>query len=231
MPTKLYLRNITNSQTGTFPSGEQSSSTATQTATGANTLRSMIREISAVAQSTLAVASGANLSQQLHFMGFFCSPPLKNAFSFSTSGTITLNAASIKGNNSANWCVNALSVYVWRPGTGSLVGYLRDAAGVSNGAAINPGTTQAVDHNANLPITSAVSAQINDVIICEVWAYVAGQSASMSYNNSFCYSGTTENTTEDAASSNHASFLEFSDDLAFTTDEEPVKPRSFAIIV
>jgi len=100
MATRLYFHNASNAQTGTFPTVEQSAAAATQTATGANTLRTMDTSLGTTVAS-LAVTTGANTTAQNHFMGYFCSPPLDVAQTVG-GGTMILNGAETESNLAAN---------------------------------------------------------------------------------------------------------------------------------
>jgi hypothetical protein len=222
MATRFYFHNDTNALTGTFPTTEQAGIAASVTSTGANTLRTMDLSIG-TAQTTATVTSLASTAVQNHFMRFFCSPPLVGDQTVG-GGTMILNAADAEGNNNANWWINSLNVYVWRPSTGTKVGTVRDDAGTSLGG-LEGGTGETVSHVTGIT-SSAISALDGDVIICEVWVR-AQQSASMSYTNTFYFDGTTVNTTENASVTNHASFLEMSENLIFSL----ARPRSFGIII
>jgi hypothetical protein len=225
MATRLYFRDATNSLAGTFPAGEQSAAavTGTSTATGANTLRTM-RTTTGNAVASLAVTTTASTVAQNNFMGFFCSPPLKGDQTVG-GGTMILNGAETESNASANWWINSLNIYVWRPSTGVRVGVIRDAAGTSLGGleptAIN---SQQVSHITGITST-AIAALSGDVVICEIWIR-ATQGAAMSYTGTFFYDGTTVNTTENAIVTSHASFIELSENLIFEGGE-----RTFVVIV
>lgn len=212
MPTRLYFHAAANSLPGTFPTGEQSAAAANATATNANTLRTMNTAIGA-AQASLAVTTQAATTAQNNFMGFFCSRQLKGNQTVG-GGTMILNGAENETNLAANWWINSLNIYVWRPSTGTRVGVIRDAAGTSLGGTEPTATNNnQVSHITGIT-SSAVSALDNDVIICEIWIR-ATQGAAMSYTGTFFYDGTTVNTTENAVVTNHASFIELTENLTF----------------
>lgn len=223
MATRLYFRSATNALTGTFPTTEQSAATAQATATGANTLRTM-STAPGTAQTSLAVTTSAVTTAQSNFMGFFCSRPLLGAQTVG-GGAMILNGAENESNAAANWWINSLNIYVWRPSTGVRVGTIRDAATVSLGG-LEPTATNnnQVSHITGITST-AVSAADGDVVICEIWVR-ATQGSAMSYTGTFFYNGTTVNTTENAVVTNHASFIELTENLTFKTGA-----KSYAIII
>lgn len=226
MATRLYFHNAANSLPGTFPAGEQSAAavTGTSTATGANTLRTMNPAIGST-QASLAVTTAASTVAQNNFMGFFCSRPLQGNQTVG-GGTMILNGAENESNASANWWINSLNIYVWRPSTGARVGVVRDAAGTSLGG-LEPTATgnNQVSHITGITST-AIAALSGDVIICEIWIR-ATQGAAMSYTGTFFYDGATVNTTENAVVTSHASFIELNENLIF----EGAGERTFVVIV
>lgn len=209
MATKLYLHDAANDLSGTFPSGEQSSRTPDWTVSGGTTLRKMDAAIGA-AQASLAGATSATTAAQVGLLGMWVSPPLDGAQTVG-GGSMTLNVADRESNNAANFWANSLHVYVWRPSTGAKVGTLQDSAGAHGGT--EGGTGETVTHITGIT-SSGVSASDGDVVICELWSYTS-QSMASSYTATVYYDGTTENTTEDASVSDHASYLELAETLTF----------------
>lgn len=208
MATRLYFHDAVTSLSGTLPSGEQSTRTPNWTATGGATNRTMDTTIGA-GQVTRQGNTVAGTLQQDALMGMFVSPPLDTAQTVG-GGTMILNAADDESNSIANFWVNSLNVYVWRPSTGATVGTVRDAADL--GGTETPGG-ETVTHITGITSTG-ISALAGDVIVCEVWARHT-QGTNSSFVGSFFYDGTTINTTENAAVSNHASFLELAETLTF----------------
>lgn len=225
MATKLYFHNATNALTGTFPVGEQGAATPLTTFPGATTLRTMDTTIG-VAQVNLTYTG--NNDKGPFFIGFFCSQPLATNQTVG-GGTMILNAATAQGNLTNNFWLNLLNIYVWRPSTNTKVGTIRDASstatpglGALEPTAIN---SEQVDHISGIT-SSAVSALAGDVIICELWS--ADNNGGKNNTTSVVYfDGTTENTTENAVVSNHASYIQLAETLIFGT----LKPRSFAVII
>lgn len=224
MATRLYFHPTANSGTGTFPAAEQSAATAGATAAGANTLRTMDTSLGTT-QSSLVVTTVASTVAQNNFMGFFCSKPLEGDQTVG-GGTMILNGAEQESNANANWWINSLNIYVWRPSTGTKVGTVRDAAGTSLGG-LEPTATNNIQVSHITGITStAVSALDGDVVICEIWIR-ATQSAAMSYTGTYYYNGTTVNTTENSVVTSHASFIELTENLLF----QGAGARTFVVLV
>lgn len=209
MPTKIFFLNASNALSGTFPTGEQSTRTATVTATGANTLRTMTNRVG-IAQSSLAVTTLANTTQQNAFMGFFCSLPLYNDYTVG-GGSWILNVSNAESNLAANFFINSINVYVWRPSTGTVVGTVRDAAALGGAEPAAAGSQRVQTFTFT---TSAISALKGDVIICELWAQFT-QANATARTGTVYFGGTTENLTLNATVSNHASFLQIAENLQF----------------
>jgi hypothetical protein len=213
MATRLYFRPDSNPLWGTFPSGEQSTATPTWSASGATTLRTLDLQRYG-AQAALSSGSISMTNAALSgFMGFFCSPPLKGSQTVG-GGTMIFNTAETETSLNANFWINALNAYVWRPSTGAKVNTIKESGGTSLGGteptAIN---SEQVTHITGITSTGVTAAD-GDVVIVEVWSrFTPGMSGT--YTCQFYYGGTTENTTEITVVSNHASFIEFTENLKF----------------
>lgn len=220
MATRMYLHDAAyDTSGGTYPAGEQSSGTATQTAAGANTLRQMNTTIG-TAQTSVGLASTAQTAAQRSFYRMFASPKLSGAQTVGGGGNSLLNTADAESNVAMNHWIDSAVAYVWRPSTGAVVGFLIDtvsAAGTEPTAANN----EQVSHIAGA--TTGVSAADGDVVIVEIWAEFA-QGMATSYTGTVYYDGTTENVTENAAVSNHASFFEVPQNLVFQAAGTTVSP-------
>lgn len=210
MATTLYFHNTSNPAAGTYPSGEQGGATATFTATGANTLKTMYPTIG-TAQQSMTGTTSATTNSQNGFLGFFVSPPLSGAQTVG-GGSITLATASLEGSTFANFNINSLNIYVWRPSTGTKVGTVRDASGSSLGGA-ETGTTETTNYITGIT-SSAVSAADGDVIICEIWSTFA-QGMASGYTVTFYYDGTTAISSDGAAISSAASSITLNENLKF----------------
>jgi hypothetical protein len=213
MATRLYFHNATTSVSGTLPTTEQSAATADVTATGANTNRVMDTIIGS-GQTSINITTSASTNARNNFLRRFVSPPLVGD-QVVGGGNMILNAADQESSTNANFWINSLCVYVWRPSTGAKVGNVRDAAGTSLGGS-EPSTSNSmqVTHITGIT-TSAVNALNGDVVVCEIWTRTT-QSQATAYTCIFQYDGTTINTTENAVVTNQASFLELNENLNFT---------------
>lgn len=165
-------------------------------------------------QANLSLTTSADaVNTQNNFIGFFTSEPLLGAQTVG-GGTMIFNTAELEANLASNWWINGLCVYVWRPSTGEVVGYVRDYQGVSLGGLEPTAAAQEqVTHITGIT-TSAVAAQTQDVIVCEIWV-TALQGMASAYLNEFYFDGTTVNTTENAVVTSQASFLELTENLTF----------------
>lgn len=217
MATKLYLLSAANPLTGTFPTSEQSSQTASWSMTGASTLLSM-RGTKGSAQGSFSGASLASTAAQRAFCGYFASDTLDVDQNVGGAGqTLTLNIANRETSLSMNFGSDLrCNVYIWRPSTGEKVGTICDCV-VMTGDAEPSGSALTKVNNATTTATSTVSALAGDVIICEIWQFHT-QGAATSYTGSVYANGTTETATTNTTVTNHASFLNFSaDTLTFGT--------------
>jgi len=146
------------------------------------------------------------------FYRFFCSPPLASDQTVG-GGNATLNVADSHDASSQNHWIDGINLYVWRPSTGALVGTLKDAGNLGGSEPTANDSIQ-VTHITGIT-TSAVNGLAGDVIICEIWADTFVEANRSNANHRFYYDGTTENTTENAVVSNHASYIELAEDLVF----------------
>lgn len=217
MATKLYLLSAANPLTGTFPTSEQSSQTASWSMTGASSLLAM-RGTKGTAQGSFSGASLASTSPQVAFCGYFASDTLNVDQSVGGAGqTLTLNIANRETSLNMNFGSDLrCNVYIWRPSTGAKVGTICDCV-VMTGGAEPSGSALTKVNNATTTATTTVSALAGDVIICEIWQFHT-QGAASSYTGSVYANGTTETLVTNTTVTNHASFLSFSaDTLTFGT--------------
>jgi hypothetical protein len=208
MASRLYLRSLTNNQSGTYPTGEQSASTPNFSGASATTMMRM----NPTKGTTMVGNNGttlANITPQLGFMRYFTSPPLNGAQTI--SGTITLNVAVGESAAQANLINITPHVYLWRPSTGAYITLMYNTQQTKTEPTA-PNTT--VWHIPGLAITTANGLN-GDVIICEIW-FGMTQANATARTVTLSYDGSVENTTDMAVVSNHASYLEFSANLNFT---------------
>lgn len=217
MATKLYLLSAANPLTGTFPTSEQSSQTASWSMTGASSLLAM-RGTKGTVQGSFSGASLASTSPQVAFCGYFSSDTLNVDHSVGGAGqTLTINIANRETSLNMNFGSDLrCNVYIWRPSTGAKVGTICDCV-VMTGGAEPSGSALTKVNNATTTATSTVSALAGDVIICEIWQFHT-QGAASSYTGSVYANGTIETLVTNTTVTSHASFISFSaDTLTFGT--------------
>jgi hypothetical protein len=112
-----------------------------------------------------------------------------------SANTWTINIDTRESNNAADAYL-ALSIYVWRPSTSAVVGYIYDST-----AEIGAEWTNNLATVTYTVSGSAVTAQAGDVVVIEVW-YTAAQAMSTSYTNQVRYNTSSQ-------------YLETPQDLAF----------------
>lgn len=209
MPTKFYLHNALNNVPGTLPTGEQATATPDYTLTGATTNRLMNTGIG-TSQSSLTGSSAALSTLQGGLLGMWVSPAM-NAGTIG-GGAINFSIAGLESNAASNFWPNSLNIYVWRPSNGTKVGTVRDSTGTSLGGT-EVGTSQTTVYISGIT-SSAVTMAAGDVIVVEVWSAIT-QSMATAYTNTIFFDGTTENITNGSASTNIASFVEFTENVTF----------------
>jgi hypothetical protein len=213
MATRLYFTgDTTGLPAGTLPAGEQSAQTPSWTAALGNTNQRMqLRPWGA--QGNNAGTSLASTAAQNALLGMFISPPLRTVTAVG-GGSMILLAAEAQGNGAANFWVNGLEIYVWRPSTGAKVGTVKAYAAASLGGT-EPTSANVEQTTYITGITStAVTPQIGDVIVCEIWSRHTQGNATARFCT-FYYAGTTTYSAENTATSDCASFIEFAENLTF----------------
>lgn len=209
MATKLFLHDAVNALSGTFPTGEQSSAlTATKPVLNSGTLRTM-SSITGTTEVARSFSSSITVAAQALFCAFFCSDTF-NVDQPVGGGNevITLNIANRESSTSMNIGSDLrASVYVWRPSSGTVVGYVNDG-GVMTGCAEPTAALAKRVNQGSVTSTVTVSARAGDVLICEVWQLFV-QSSAVNLSGAIFYDGPIQNTTVNASVSTHASFLSF----------------------
>ena len=204
--TKLYLHAATTTNAPT--NGEQSTAMPVGTfkgnsGTGFENLS--MSSLIGTSQTSKSVTSLAQTAAQDNYIARFTSPPLANQTI--PAGTWTLALQSLETNANANSFFQA-SLYVWRPSTSSVVGYVYDsstALGTEWGTAT---TGRVVTVSGN-----SVDAQAGDVLVLEVWRS-GTQAAATAYAQTLFFDGTTDVTNGGTAAS-AASFIQFNTALEF----------------
>jgi hypothetical protein len=146
----------------------------------------------------------------------FSSESLLSAQTISAN-TWTIFYKSDEANNNANAFLG-MSIYVWRPTTNSVVGFIYDSTTQLGTEFGTTASTQSVTVSG-----SAVTANRGDILVCEPWT-IASQGASKSYSINFYIDGTNETTTG-TGNTSCAAYIETPQNLNF------INPKSSVIFV
>jgi hypothetical protein len=167
-----------------------------------------------------AVGGSDTSATERSFINFFATPALSVDQTIGGNNIILNVASKWSSPTDPSFAINRLNVYVWRPSTNTKVGVIKDSAGVD----ITPPTASNLYPTANnteqvtclniIP-TSSVSALAGDVIICEIWGRTIDNLESA--DCSFYFDGGVVTTGSNNTASNHASFVEFNQDIQFAT--------------
>lgn len=193
---------------GTFPAGEQSASTAAQV--WSSTLRDMGR--AAGSAHTFLTATSTSDAPHLNHIGMWISPPLDGSGT-AGGGNCTVNYAAFEASTQANVRVNGACIYVWRPSTGAVVGYIKDTTTGLTGA-LEPNAASSIQAAQYTFDTDPVSYSADDVIVFEMWMDWDIDGTTMRSGRVY-YDGTTEQPTQNTVVTNHASFFELAETLVF----------------
>ena len=202
MATRLYFRETTNLNTNYPTTGDKSTALPVGTDGGdfnQNQDLSLLAMFNLVpGPSNLTYSSLAQTAQQSAMIARFTSPRLRAQTVNANTWTVAFTA------NESNAAANAflaVSAYIWRPSTSSVVGFIRDSA-----------TTLGVEFNNSLQTVtfsgSAVTAEAGDILVVEAWN-VATQGMGTSYTITFTTSA-----------SGTQRYIETPQDLAFTSTEQ-----------
>lgn len=159
-----------------------------------------------VDRSFASIASATG--RQGVLLGVYVSPPL-NAGQWIGDGDAALYIADSVSNAALDFTAGAPEVYIWRPSTYSLVGTLHSAAGERYGT---PSTSEKVTVARFRPCP--IFAKAGDVIVVELWGQVLSTGVP-SYTGHAYLDGATINDTDNAAVSNYAANIRFSETLTF----------------
>ncbi len=161
---------------------------------------------SKVDRSFASIASAPG--RQGVLLGVYVSPPL-NAGQWIGNGDAALYIADSVSNAALDFTAGAPEVYVWRPSTYRRVGTLHSAAGERYGT---PSTSEKVTVARFRPCP--IFALAGDVVVVELWGQVLSTGIP-SYTGHAYIDGTTLNDTDNAAVSNYAANIRFSEALTF----------------
>jgi hypothetical protein len=199
MATRLFFRETTNLNTNYPTAGDKSTALPVGTDGGDfNQNQDLSLQNGPTTATNLTYASLAQTAQQSAMIARFTSPRLRSQTVNANTWTIAFTADE---SNAAANAFLAISAYIWRPSTSSVVGFIRDSA-----------TTLGVEFNNSLQTVtfsgSAVTAEANDILVIEAWN-VATQAMATSYTITFTTSA-----------SGTQRYIETPQDLAFTSNEQ-----------
>lgn len=215
MATRLYLRS--NSPSVSPTSGDKSAALPVGTF---NNLSGGVNE--GTLEASAGVGSftstvGNSLAQTTHQDAYLA------RWSSATLAAQTISAANwvfaagfTEGNANANAFL-ALSVYVWRPGTSAVVGYLYDSDAALGVEWATASTGQVITIAGG-----SVTTQAGDLLVIEAWCHAATQAMATAYSLAMGYDGPNA-VANGVAVSNPASYLEYSGTLTFGA--APLAPR------
>lgn len=215
-PTRLYFHAVLNPLPN-LPTTERSTLTPNKTV-DAETVNRTMSTVIGVAQTSLVLSSNATTSLQRYYFSKFVTDTLTNITSI-TAQTWTYNFATTTSTSvgatrfptaGSNQPVRVVA-YVWRPSTASKVGDIVD--GNSAPSITNTVTTER-SHVTTFSGNQVLNVQAGDVLVFEVWFEIT-QGVASAYTDTFYYDGTTVTTTENAAVTNHASFIQTPQGLSF----------------
>lgn len=224
--TRLYFHHATSGVSGTLPNSEQSSRALIFNFDAQSVNRSMNTTIG-TAQQALTFATTATRNDDFGYCTKFISEPLD--LTSVSANTWTYNFAALCSNVTVVtfypvFAANSRTIvtcYVWRPSTGAKVANIYDG-NTSNTYNDNGDLNQTNERSQHGTfVGSAVTCQVGDVIVLEMWVVLSTASTS-SANVSVYYDGTTVTSTSGTAVTNHASYLETPQTLSFVTGGAPI---------
>ena len=194
-----FFRETTNLNTDYPSSGDKSTALPVGTDGGDFNQSQDLSLLNGPATATnLTYSSLAQTAQQSAMIARFISPRLRAQTINANTWTVVFTAD--ESNTAANAFL-ALSAYIWRPSTSSVVGFMYDSATTLGVEFAN--TLQTVTFSG-----SAVTCNAGDILVAEAWN-VATQAMSTSYTITFTTSA-----------SGTQRYIETPQDLAFTTNEQ-----------
>jgi hypothetical protein len=177
MATRLYFNDSTSAlaptagtKSAALPDGTNNSLTANDSQSLSTTVGNSDVQVN--------ITSLAQTARQSGRFARFTSMPL--AAQTISANTWVYTLRNRESNNFAD-TYKAGSIYVWRPSTSAVVGYIYDSAAQIG----TEWTTNYTNDSSNIS-GGTVSAADGDVLVCEVW-YTAAQAKGNSYTNSIQY--------------------------------------------
>jgi hypothetical protein len=204
MATRLYFRDVTSVDAPTAGSKSTALPNGTDNSLTANDSQSLLLTTGGSNVQVDITSLGQTARQSGRFARFTSDALAAQTISANTWDYTLRNRTSAAASNA----YKAGSIYVWRPSTSSVVGYVYD----SNAEIGTPWTTNFTNDSSNIS-GSSVTATNGDVLVCEVW-YTAAQDKAKTNTVSIQY--------------NVDSYIETPQDLTFF---EPPKEFIFATII
>lgn len=214
MATKLYFHDRLSAVNATLPAASQSGLGAPSITSDTVGVSRVMDTVIGTAQVSKALTTAASASAQVIYFTRFVSYPLSGISSVSAN-TWTIGFGVQEANANANFPVTTsaalrLTVYVWRPSTNSMVGFIIDGTGPIVAEATTSETTKYGTFSG-----SVVNSVQDGDVICTEMTYSVTQGTATARVDTLYYNGTTEPASDNAAASNCASFLSTPQDLTF----------------
>jgi hypothetical protein len=212
-PTRLYFHALAN-PVSNLPTTERSTLTANKVV-DAETVNRTMTTIIGTAQTSLVLTSNATTALQRYYFSRFVSETLQNVTSI-TAQTWTYNFASTSNAAGSRFPVTGTNApvrvvaYVWRPSTSAKVGDIVDG----NSASTVDITTAERVQSTTFAGNQVLGVQQGDVLCFEIWFEIT-QGIASALTDTFFYDGNTVTTVKNTSVSNHASFIQTPQGLAF----------------
>ena len=171
MATRLYFRDIISPDTPTTGSKSVALPNGTNNSLTENDNQSLLLE-QGTSNTLVSITTLAQTTRQSGRFARFTSEPLASQTISANTWDYTLRNRT---SNTFSNTYKAGSIYVWRPSTSSVVGYVYD----SNAEIGLAWTTNFTNDSSNIS-GSSVTASQGDVLVIEVW-YTSAQSKAKSY--------------------------------------------------
>jgi hypothetical protein len=171
MATRLYFRDDTSSNAPSAGSKSSALPNGTNNSLTANDSQSLLLD-QGTSDTTVSINTLAQTTRQSGRFARFTSEPLASQTISANTWDYTLR--NRHSNASAN-AYKAGSIYVWRPSTSSVVGYVYDS-----NAEIGSVWTNNFTNDSSSISGSAVTATNGDVLVIEVW-YTSAQGKAKTY--------------------------------------------------
>lgn len=217
MATRLYFHEST-SGLSNLPTTNQGTVTTFGAQADAYTVNRTMNRTKGTSPSLKSIDNVSSLARRYYFTRFVSEPLTAQTIS---ANTWTFNIGTYQSNVVLNFPVTGANqtqyacVYVWRPSTTSVVGFIING---NTNAQWNEYTNGATYNCQNVTFSgSSVTAQLNDVI-CQEMIFQIDPDSSSAYVMYIRYDGSTIVTTPGTENTDIASFLETPQNLNFITD-------------